>query len=259
MYANIVAGAGALIGLFIGVFVFLEIGRRIRMAMHKKDVEKPVDGLSVVEGALFALMGLVIAFTFSGAASRFDEKRQLIVQEANDIGTAYLRLDLLPPAAQPQIREMLRRYVDTRLETYRVLPDIDSAMVLIAKSNEIQGEIWNYAVQATKDDPRPQATIVLLPALNAMFDIANTRYWSTQLHPPQIIFILLGTLALVCSLLAGFGMGGGTSRSWIHIGAFAIILTLTVYVIIDMEYPRIGLIRADAFDKALLDVRASMK
>jgi hypothetical protein len=91
-----------------------------------------------------------------------------------------------------------------------------------------------------------------------MFDIANTRFWATQLHPPMLIFALLGTLALVCSLLAGYGMGGGKDRNWIHTVGFALILTLTVYVIVDMEYPRMGFIRVDSFDQALVDVRATM-
>jgi len=259
MHTMMIVGVATLIGLFLGMLLFLEAGRRIRFRVIPKDAEKGGAGFGAVEGALFALMGLVLAFTFSGAASRFDQRRSLIVEEANDIGTAYLRLDLLPEAAQPQLRELVRRYVDTRLETHRVLPDLDAAMAQIAKANEIQHEIWNHAVAAAREATNPQAAIVLLPALNAMFDIANTRYWSTQLHPPPLIFGLLGALALVCSLLAGFGMAGGKARSWVHIVAFAIILTLTVYVIVDMEFPRMGFIRVDAFDRALVDVRASMQ
>jgi hypothetical protein len=254
-----ILGVIIFIGLFLGMLLFLEAGRRIRLHMSASDVEKPAAGLGAVEGALFALMGLIIAFTFSGAASRFDARRQLIVAEANDMGTAYLRLDLLPESAQPQLRQKFRQYVDTRLETYRVLPDLDAAMSRIAKSNELQREIWNQSIAAAKEAPSPQATMVLLPALNAMFDIANTRFWATQLHPPPIIFALLATLALICSLLAGFGMAGGKARSWIHIVAFAAILALTVYVIIDMEYPRLGFIRVDAIDQALMDARTSMQ
>jgi hypothetical protein len=256
---TMILGVFTFVGIFLGMLLFLEAGRRIRLRMIAHDAEKAGAGLGAVDGALFALMGLIIAFTFSGAAARFDARRQIIVQEANDIGTAYLRLDLLPESAQPQLREKFRQYVDTRLETYRVLPDVDAAMAQLAKGNELQQEIWKVAVAAAKEAQSPQATMVLLPALNAMLDIANTRYWSTQLHPPLIIFALLGILALICSLLAGFGMAGGKARSWIHIAAFAAILTLTVYVIIDMEYPRMGFIRVDAFDRALVEVRASMQ
>lgn len=259
MQTHVILGAGTLVGLFLGMVLFLEVGHRLRLRMMAKDAEKAIAGLNVVEGALFGLMGLVIAFTFSGAASRFDAKRHLIVEEANNIHTAYLRLDLLPEAARPQLREKFRRYVDARLETYRSLPPVAGAFPQMLTAAELQREIWEQSVAASRGATNPQAAMLLLPSLNAMIDIANTRYMATQLHPPPIIFALLGTLALVCSLLAGFGMAGGRARSWIHIVAFAAILTLTVYVIIDMEYPRIGLIRIDEFDRALMDVRANME
>jgi len=258
MQAAIVFGVVTLLVLFLAMILFIEVGRRLRLRSQAKGAEVSAAGLGAVEGALFGLMGLVLAFTFSGAISRFDDRRKLIVEEANDIGTAYLRVDLLPSAAQPQLREIMRRYVDTRIETYRVLPDLDAAMSLFAKANEIQKEIWQYAVAATNDAANPRGSMVLLPALNAMFDIANTRFWATQAHPPALIFALLGTLALVCSLLAGYGMGGGKDRNWVHTVGFALILTITVYVIVDMEFPRMGFIRVDAFDQALVDVRATM-
>jgi hypothetical protein len=258
MQTMIYAGIAILVGLFAGMVFLLEVGRRLRLRPRMKDGEGSAAGLGVVEAALFGLMALVLAFSFSGAASRFDDRRNLIVEEANDIGTAYLRIDLLPPAAQPQLRDMFRRYVDTRIETYRVLPDYDAAMSLIAKSGDIQRDIWNYAVGATKDLTNPQAAMVLLPALNTMFDIANTRYWVTMFHPPLMIYALLATLALVCALLAGYGMVAVNTRSWIHTVGFALILTITVYVIVDMEYPRVGLIQVTSIDRALVDVRATM-
>ena len=80
-----------------------------------------------------------------------------------------------------------------------------------------------------------------------------------QTHPPLVIFAMMGLLALVCSLLAGYAMAGGKSRSLVHSFGFALVLTLTVYVILDLEFPRIGLIRVDAADKVLRDVRQSMR
>ena len=101
------------LGLFIGMLLLLEIGRRIGIRRMRKDAEGAQAGVGAIEGAVF---GLLIAFTFSEAASRFDMRRQLIVEETNDIGTAYLRLDLLPTDAQPALRENFRHYVDARLE-----------------------------------------------------------------------------------------------------------------------------------------------
>jgi hypothetical protein len=201
---------------------------------------------------------LLIAFTFSGAASRFDARRHLVVEEANAIGTAYLRLDLLPARAQPTLRESFRRYVEARLEVYRKLPDIAAAKRELENATKIQGLIWSQAVAACQEAPQP-ATMLLLPALNAMIDITTTRTVATRMHPPAVIFILLSVLALASSLLAGYSMAGGQARGWVHMLAFASIMAVTVYVIIDLEYPRLGLIRVDAIDQVLVELRESME
>ena len=247
------------VGLFVGMLLLLETGRRIGLRRMAKDSEGASAGLGTVEGAVFGLMGLLIAFTFSGAASRFDTRRQLIGQEANAIGTAYLRLDLLPAAAQPALRESFRRYVDARLEVYRKLPDIEAAKQALAQAAALQGEIWTRAVSGSRQADGPQATMLLLPALNEMIDITTTRTVASQTHPPTIIFVMLGGLALAGSLLAGYGMAGGKTRSWIHMFIFAAIMAVTVYVILDLEYPRLGVIRIDAADRVLLELRDSMK
>jgi hypothetical protein len=212
-----------------------------------------------VDGAVFALLGLLIAFTFSGAASRFDTRRQLIVEEANAIGTAYLRLDILPPSAQTALREKFRQYVETRLEVYRKLPDLSAARAELVKGAKLQEEIWSQAVAASQAEGAQPARVLVLPALNAMIDITTTRTMAGKMHPPMIIFIMLIGLSLVSSLLAGYGMAGGKARSWVHIVGFAATMALAVYVILDLEFPRLGLIRVDAFDQVLVDVRASMR
>ena len=92
-----------------------------------------------------------------------------------------------------------------------------------------------------------------------MIDITTTRTMSTQTHPPAIIFALLFGLGLASALLAGYSMAGSKSRSWLHILGFATVMAVAVYVILDLEYPRLGLIRIDAFDQALVELRESMK
>jgi hypothetical protein len=246
-------------GLFLGMLFFLEIGRRVGIRRIKEDSGTAGEGVGAIDGAVFALLGLLLAFTFSGASSRFDTRRQLIVEETNDIGTAYLRLDLLPPSAQPALRESFRRYLDARIEVYRKLPDIAAARESLAKANELQGQIWRQAVAATQAAGPPSAApMLLLPALNAMIDITTTRTMMTQMHPPTVVFVMLFALALAASLLAGYGMIGSRVRSWFHMLGFALVMAIAVYVILDIEYPRLGLIRVDAFDQALVDLRESM-
>lgn len=247
-------------GLFVGMLILLEAGRRIGAQRLARDPEGARAGTGTIEGAVFALLGLLIAFTFSGAATRFDARRDLIVQETNAIGTAWLRLDLLPASAQPAIRENFRRYIDARLIAYQKLPDIQAAMTELAKATALQGEIWTQAVAAGRmDGAPPAAAMLLLPALNEMIDITTTRTTAANLHPPTIIFAMLFGLALTSALLAGYGMAGGRSHNWLHIIGFAAVMAVAVYVIIDIEFPRLGLIRVDAFDQVLVELRASMK
>jgi hypothetical protein len=246
-------------GLFLGMLLFLEIGRRIGVRRMKDDSEAGAEGIGAVDGAVFAVLGLLIAFTFSGATARFDSRRQLIVEETNDIGTAYRRLDLLPAHAQPALRDSFRRYLDSRIETYRKFPDIAAVRASLAQTDELQKEIWRRAVAAARAEGAPlAASLLLLPALDAMIDITTTRTMATQLHPPMVVFVMLFGLALAASLLAGYGMTGSKMRSRFHMLGFALVMAVAVFVILDLEFPRLGLIRVDAFDQALVDLRESM-
>ena len=151
-------------------------GRRFGVRRRPKESEGERGGLGAIEGAVFALFGLMVAFTFSGAATRFNEKRMLVAEEVNCIETAYLRVHLLSHQTQPAIQELFRRYVDSRLETYRKLPDMPAAEKEIAKSKKIQEEIWNQAVAATRlPDSHPASGLLLLPALNNMYGAVPLR------------------------------------------------------------------------------------
>ena len=91
-----------------------------------------------------------------------------------------------------------------------------------------------------------------------MFDIGNTQKMITMLHPPQIVFWLMGSLVLVCSVFVGFRMGVGKKRSWFHILAYAALLTIFIYTIVDLEFPRLGMLQMREFDQALIDLRNNM-
>lgn len=247
------------LALLLAMILMLEIGRRLGARQRARDPTGAREGVSALEGAIFALLGLMLAFSFSGAATRFDARRLLLVQEANAIGTAYLRVDLLPASAQPAIRDGFRRYVDSRLATYRALPDLAAAEAELARSAQIQNEIWANAVAASRAGTAPHAVILFLPALNAVIDSLTTEVMTSRLHPPTVIFIMLAVLAMASSLLAGYDMPGGQHRSWVHVLAFAGIMAASVYLILDLEYPRVGLIRIDTFDQVLADLRQSMK
>jgi hypothetical protein len=248
------------IGLFAGMLVTFEIGRSIGVRRLATDPDGLTQGAGAAEGAVFALLGLLLAFTFSGAATRFDERRWFINSEANAIGTAYLRLDLLPEEAQPPLRDLFRRYVDNRANVYRNAHSQEDVVAGLAEGSAMQAEIWKRAMAAMRlPGASTQATMLLTPALNEMIDITSTRVMATRNHPPSIILLLLGMLSLIGALLVGYGTSVNKHRSWFHQVMFALVISLAIYVIIDLEYPRLGLIKVDRADQALLDVRASMR
>lgn len=246
--------------MFAGMLICLEVGRLIGTRALAKDPQL-MSTRSAVDGAVFALYGLLLAFTFSGAPGRLDTRRHLIADEANAIGTAYLRLDLLSPESQPAMREQFRQYLDSRLESYRKLPDIEAAEAELSRSAKLQTDIWSQALAATRlPGCHPEAGKLLLPALNQMIDITTTRTMAARIHPPPIIFALLFLLALVCSLLAGYGMAVSKRRSWLHILAFAAIAVITVFVVLEIEFPRTGFLDVEKrYDQVLVDLRESMR
>lgn len=248
-----------LVGLFAGMVLCVYIGQRLGQRQHAKAAELAHMRLTAVEAAVFGLMGLYIAFTFSGAAQRYELRRQLTVDETNAIGTCYLRLDLLPVSQQAALREKYRRYVEARLAVYHVLPDEKASAEHAAVATGLQKEIWTGTIAALKEAP-PHATLVVIPALNQMIDITTTRAVAGLTHTPRLIMAMVCVLGFVCSLLAGYVIAGSHTR-WggLHLFAFSLMMTTTIYVIFDLDFPRFGMIRLDFADQGMIDLLAQMK
>lgn len=256
--------------LFLGMPPCIEVGRRAGLSNLARGHEGLEKGIGASEGAIFGLLGLLIAFTFSGAAARFEDRRNLIREEANNIGTAYLRIGLFGADAQPPMRELFRRYLDLRLSAHLYPGEMkvtglsfaesnSLASSSITESNVLQNQIWETAMSAShKPGASGSVPILLLPALNAMIDITTTQAMATKNHPPLPVFLLLPMLSLIGSLLVGYDSSSNKRRRWLHSMAFAAVMSLTVYVIIDLEFPRLGLIRITTADQVLIDLRKSM-
>jgi hypothetical protein len=254
----IVVGGFALV-LFLGMLGLFPLGRRLGHRHWQRNPKGAEAGATAIEAAVFALLGLLVAFTFSGAADRFNERRNLIAEEATAIGTAYLRIDLLPADAQPELRAEFRRYVDSRLRFYRSVSHAHAAEHLKRESEALQLSIWTQAVAAAQRLQSPAPMMLVLSALNTMIDVTTLRAMSLLQHPPRAIYLLLGLLSLLCALFAGFSTAPCEKSSKLHVGTFAAILALTIYVTLDLEYPRNGLIRVDSADQVLIELRQSMQ
>lgn len=235
--------------IFASLLIAVEIGRR---SQRREAVGDGGVGVSLMDGAVFALLGLLVAFSFSAAASRFETRRDLITAEANAIGTARLRLDLLAEEDRDALNAMLVTYVQGRVESYSGTASVERFAAELAADRAMQDKIWQHALAAARaPDARPTAEMLLLPALNEMFDITTTRAQLLGSHNPPIVYVLLWGSALVAGLLAGRGISLQSRDGRLHELGFALVLTLALYVVVDFDYPRLGLIRVDGFDRVI--------
>lgn len=253
-----IMGVLILVGLFFAILFSLKLGKHIAARQWKSSPELKKIDTHLPEGAIFAITGLIIALTFNSAAEKFDGRRLMIIEEANAISTAYLRVDLLPQIIRADVQQDFKKYIEMRLETYEYATDKQGFLNVITRTQALQKDIWNKSVSGCEGVRGGSGCIVLLPALNTVFDIANTRVSHTQLHPPSLLFMVLILLVLMSSLLAGYRISTTPIATSPHLISFALVLSVIIFMIIDMEYPRVGFIRVDIFDQVLWNVRNAM-
>lgn len=246
---------GTALALFVAMIVVFEGGRRIGRRRRERLGDQAPSGK--IDVAVYGLLSLLIGFAFSGAAGRFDHRREIVREEVTAIDAAWLRIQTLPPEQQPAVRDGFRRYLDALIRSYRV-SSADEEARRRAETLRIRNEVWGQAVAAAIDPSGEKARMLLLPSLNEMFDAVETEWLARRMHPPPVIFILLGAMALIGAFFLGVGMSEAESRNWSFIVGVAGAIALAMYVIIELEYPRMGLVRVDPFDRALVELRETM-
>jgi hypothetical protein len=175
-----------------------------------------------------------------------------MVEEANIIGTSYLRLDLLPADTQPRLREEFRKNLRSRIATFQKVPDIQATRLELARSQAIQNELWKEVVESTKTTS-PATQSLVLTSLNQLIDITTTQTVALTTHPPVPIYAMLGLACLVSSALAGYTLSPSKTRDCMQILTFALVLGVAVYVILS------GVIRVDPVDQVLVELLEKMK
>ncbi len=244
------------------MLAMIEIGWKLGLHFSRKYGIKKIDAGDTFLAAIFGLLALLIALTFSGASDRFDKRRDLIAQEVSALGTAYQSVDLLAKKDQPQIRELFRKYIDSRINLYK---DNDTLSELhldkkVAARNAIGDEIWRATVRAIEDTAYPQKLVAaqILPELSDMFTASENQRLTSKFHPPPIVMQSLILLAFIGSLIAGYNMGIEKKRDWLLTIIFVVLMSGTIYVIMEFEYPRLGKVSLNDFDIELVTLRKSM-
>lgn len=233
------------IAMVLGMYGCLELGRswgRKQLA-RKQSVGK--EWIGIVDGPILAVYGLLLAFAFSGAMHRHDERKKIIVEEANMLARGYFQVDLMPSAEQPQLRALIKDYLRTRLHCYRLRSDLPAYQQEILRSYQIQDQLWKSVIKASDSKGDRRAALMILSTLSELRSLTTSRTVLTNFHPPTIIILFLLTLSLVASFLLGYQISMLKKKSWPHIFLFLGFVAFTNYLIIDLEYPKVGWIQID--------------
>lgn len=235
--------------LFLLMTGMVWIGAILR---NRKEEATP---LSAIEGSLFGLLGLLLAFTFSMSASRYDARKAIMVEEANDIGTALLRADMYEDSLRNAFRQDFQEYIKARIAYYDA--GRDTMLFNQAKANTeiIFKSLWSKAIQGSRKAENITATQQMIPALNTMYDATTLRTAAGKSRVPDSIIVLLFLLSMACSFFAGYVIPSGKKMEKITILGFVVLTILVIYVILDLDRPRRGIINMDEqqqYFKALL-------
>jgi hypothetical protein len=242
-------------GLLFTAMVFMAwFGNFIARVRLKRNPEIFSDGLGSLEGALLGLVALLLAFTFSMSASRYDERRHIIVEEANVIGTAILRADLYPDSIREAFRKDFKEYVEARISYFESGIDIPKVVEAMAKGETVSKRIWDRASSLGREPKYLVQTNQMIPALNSMIDIVTTRFYVTRAKVPESILWLLFLLSLVASLVVGYGRKG-SKLDWVVVAGFSLMTCLAIYLILDLDRPRRGLINMDDANARIVELR----
>lgn len=235
------------------VLIGMELGFRVGRWRRRKIGEEKEASIGAMAGSILGLLAIMLAFTFNLAASRFDARRQAILEEAKAVGTTYLRTDLLPEPHRSEIARLLRDYVDTRVSAVQE----HSIEEGIARSEAMQNEIWARAAAAAEANPSIMSGL-FIQSLNALIDLHAQRvHVGVRNRMPLIIWGALFGVALLGMMATGYQSGiAETRRSPAEIllaFAFAGIL----FLIVDLDRPFGGMLQVS--QAALLDVQRSMR
>ena len=244
--------------LLVVVLVDLELAFRIGRRTQAASTEDSKGHINAIQASTLGILALILAFTFSLSLQRFETRSDAVVDEANAIGTAYLRAQLLPASLREDVRRLLREYVDLRVRAGTVTTnDEDGRTPLLAKATGVQDSLWEYARRSAEIEPNPVTSGLFIQSLNELIDSFGRRDAAINRHVPEVVlFLLIGTFVLTAAIV-GFGAGVvGQRPSWVTFAMVALIVGL-VFVILDLDRPLRGLIVIS--EKSLLDLQASTR
>ena len=236
------------------ILLFYVFGTIIGYNQKIKNPEAKADGIGPLESALLGLFALLLSFTFSQTASRYDKRINLAIEEANDIGTVILRTDLYSDSIRTAFRNDLKLYVEARNAYNNAGHNKEMADKSIAEAEEISGRIWQTATKAFKTTNLVMPHSIMLPALNSMIDVVASREAARMSRVPDLIIWLLIALNLLGSFTIGYSKNV-KKRDWIILTIYAVMTVATIFTILDLDRPSRGIITTKQWSDKIVELR----
>jgi len=216
-------------------------GYRFGSSFRRRNPELAENHSGSVQGAVLGLLGLLLGFSFAMAVGRYDTRRSLIVEEANSIGTTWLRADFLPEPHDKAVKELLKRYTRLKLDSFK--NDEDTAALSRTKKEtaDIHNALWIHADAAALERPSP-VVVSFITSLNETIDLDASRKAATGNHVPGVVWLLLLVVAGCGAWSSGYGSGAGGLRSAFNQFVFPVLIGIVITLISDIDRPSKGLI-----------------
>jgi hypothetical protein len=248
MSGNFIGGVspmGFIVIVFVVLFVVEFLAFRSGQIIRHPKSEAAMSALTTALAAIFGIVALVLSFSFSFALARYEQRWQLVVQEANDIGTLYLRTSVLDTAPGDELRSLLRAYTQDRIDYYKSDNDPAAQQRDQTASAALQDRMWTIVSQAMRTNPRQLGVSLLMQVTNDTIDISAEQRAALNFRLRGSALALVFLVALLGALALGLVFGYTDFRNWLVSTIFSLLLTMLVYTIIDLDSPQSGFVRVN--------------
>jgi hypothetical protein len=229
--------------LFVTMALAIELGHRIGRRAQPNASDATKAHINAIQASLLGVLALLLGFTFSLSLQRYDTRSSAVVVEANAIGTTYLRAQLLVPEIRVDVLPLLRDYLDVRIRASAVsVIREEDRKELLTEAKRIQSELWTLAREATNVDDRPVTTGLFIQSLNDLIDALEIRDAAVNRHVPEVVLFLLYGTFVMTGCIVGYASGVACHRASFVTYVMVGLIALLVFVIIDLDRPRRGLI-----------------
>ena len=234
----------------VSLFLLILLANEVSYRIARRSTAKADQGLSTqtnaIQAGVLGLLALLLGFSFNMALQRFDARSTAVIEEANSIGTAWLRTSLLPEETASEVASLLSDYADVRLEGGGIdMADPARREAVAARTLQLQTQIWQVVTEAASSDLPPAKVSLIIQALNQVIDDYGKRQAQLDKHVPEVVLLLLFVIFIVSGSILGAAAGLAGGRPVLATVSMAALIVLVIFIVIDLDRPRRGLIQVD--------------